>query len=82
MTYLSLKYKYGITYDTYVAMSEAQDNKCAICGAISDSLCVDHDHKTAKIRGLLCNRCNTALRMLGDDIETIRKAEEYLMKPS
>jgi hypothetical protein len=42
---------------------EAQKGKCAICGRIpgKQPLCLDHDHKTNRIRGLLCNSCNVKL---------------------
>ena len=40
--------------------------------------CVDHDHKTNKIRGLLCNSCNRGLGYFRDDIRMVRKAAKYL----
>lgn len=46
-------------------MLEGQGGGCAICGATEagagKSFHVDHCHETNKIRGLLCNRCNTHL---------------------
>lgn len=34
-----------------------QDGRCALCGR-PDRLVVDHDHQTALVRSLLCQRCN------------------------
>ena len=43
-------------------------------------LYVDHCHKTGKIRGLLCNSCNTALGLLKDDISLFKRSIDYLNK--
>jgi hypothetical protein len=53
----------GITDDDYEALLAAQGGGCAICGNPPKTrrLHVDHDHKTGKVRGLLCHRCNRAL---------------------
>lgn len=53
---------------------------CEICGDKSTRkyLAVDHDHKTGKIRGMLCDHCNTALGKFKDDINIIHKAIKYL----
>jgi hypothetical protein len=81
-----LKRKFGITLDAYNRLLEAQDGKCAICGAKPKDrphhrkLAVDHDHKTKKIRGLLCFHCNTGLGNLRDDPELLLKAVEYLKR--
>lgn len=56
----ALKAKYGITLDQYDGMVKKQDGKCAICFRIR-KLVVDHDHKTGKMRKLLCAACNTRL---------------------
>ena len=47
-------------YDRLIA---AQRGVCAICGAPPKTrrLHIDHDHRTGKVRGLLCQRCNRAL---------------------
>lgn len=58
-------------------------NKCEVC--FSDGrICLDHDHKTLKFRGWLCEPCNTALGRVRDNPETLRKLAEYLeqRKPS
>ena len=63
--YRSLLKLYGITKEEYEKMLEEHLNKCAICGKeakdCAKGLCVDHDHVTGKIRGLLCMRCNSSL---------------------
>jgi hypothetical protein len=58
---------------------------CDICGQPENykgrkRLSVDHCHKTLKIRGLVCNRCNVLLGMSLDNPETLLKAVAYLGK--
>jgi hypothetical protein len=45
----------------YIDLYETSNGACAICGTASDKLCVDHDHDTGRIRGLLCDGCNMGL---------------------
>jgi len=77
-------YNYGITEEQYQAMLEAQGNACAICGSTEwpgarpGSPCVDHDHATGKVRGLLCGHCNSGLGHFRDDQERLRAAIRYL----
>jgi hypothetical protein len=72
--------KYGLTIKQYEAMLEEQGNRCAICHRASDKpLCVDHNHATGKVRGLLCWHCNIALGKLQDDPEVVRAALDYLV---
>jgi len=77
----------GITVQTYNEMLERIDNKCEICGneetrknpdGRTTRLCIDHCHKTEKIRGMLCHSCNTGIGKFKDDIELLQKAIEYL----
>lgn len=57
--------KFGMTMEQYKAMETEQGGKCKICGKPPSGrytvLSVDHDHKTNKVRGLLCMRCNAEL---------------------
>lgn len=75
--------RFGLTLDDYVSMMDEQKGCCLVCGGSLDSgakqsPCVDHDHNTGKVRGLLCNRCNRGIGMLGDNYESVLKAAEYL----
>ena len=53
----------GVDDDRYAEMLRAQNGGCAICGNPPKTrrLDVDHDHRTGRVRGLLCHRCNRAL---------------------
>lgn len=76
-------YVYGVSNQRFTMMLEAQRNRCAIClNEFSDQrkLCVDHDHTTNRIRGLLCQTCNKALGMLGDTYESVKRAMNYLQR--
>jgi hypothetical protein len=79
----NLKNKYGITLADYDEMFEAQGGVCAICGKPQQShngrrLDVDHDHKTGKVRGLLCNKCNTVIGLIYEDHDILLKAATYI----
>lgn len=81
----SLKRRYGISSEEYLAMLEQQGNKCAICEIdqciTGRAFAVDHDHTTKQIRGLLCSACNTGLGMFKDNTKLLQQASEYLNKP-
>lgn len=60
------KYRYGMPEGEYDAMLARQGGTCAICHVLPEKsgkgvLHIDHDHATGTVRGLLCNRCNSAL---------------------
>lgn len=77
-----LEYYYGITIDIYNKLYDLQGGKCAICGKhqseLDKRLYVDHDHDTKTVRGLLCQKCNSALGMFNDRLDLVRKAVVYL----
>jgi len=78
-----LKYSYGITLEDYNEMLAIQNGVCAICNQSCTTgrrLCVDHDHKTGKVRGLLCNDCNSGIGKLKDSSEILKNAANYLDK--
>ena len=76
--------KYGILPEDYDQMYIEQEGKCAVCGTHQSSmkkkLVVDHCHKTGKVRGLLCNHCNSLLGFSRDNIATLNGAISYLKK--
>lgn len=76
---------YGITAEQYWAIYEIQGGRCYICQRASGKrrrLSVDHDHKTGKVRGLLCSPCNRdVLGHLRDSIEALQRAVTYLTDP-
>lgn len=75
-----LKNLYGITLEDYIDLYNQQDGKCANCN-LERATEVDHDKKTLEIRGILCMKCNTGIGLLGDTLEDIEKAVQYLSRP-
>jgi hypothetical protein len=77
-----LQRKYGLSYDEYLAMIDAQDGKCAICsyefGQKQGDAHVDHDHKTGEVRGILCNICNRGLGYFKDNEQSLINAANYI----
>ncbi len=77
--------KYGITSEQYDQMLQDQGGVCAVCQKDQSyrertNLYVDHYHQSGEIRGLLCQKCNTGIGMLGDDLDSLLKAVSYLEK--
>lgn len=86
----ALKLKYGITIEDYESIFANQNGKCAICNCEfvankqrgwggKKEPCVDHNHKTGKVRGILCRQCNLSLSMIENE-NFISKAQQYLAK--
>ena len=74
---------YGITVEQYDKLFDLQDGKCAICkssdtGRGDEWFCVDHDHSTGKVRGLLCNNCNRGLGLFKDSELILKSAKNYV----
>lgn len=76
--------KYGLTPESYLNILNKQNNGCAICKSKDskrnkvDGFIVDHNHRTGKVRGLLCDKCNKLLGAVNDDIEVLRRIKKYL----
>ncbi len=86
-----LKTNFGLTRDQYDAMHRAQSGLCGICGKPErqlgnhkqiKSLAVDHNHKTGKVRSLLCAKCNSGIGHFDDDITLFQAVIAYLKKHS
>jgi hypothetical protein len=78
-----LKRKYAITPEEYGDLLLAQNNCCAICKIDKHNgknWHVDHDHKTGRVRGILCNHCNCMLGYSKDNQDTLAKAILYLSR--
>ncbi len=80
-----LKRSFGMSLEEYEDKLKNQNNRCAICNSENSFdkwgvLAVDHDHKTGKIRDLLCFKCNTILGSVNDNPLILQKAINYLIK--
>lgn len=83
-----IKRNYGLAPHEYEELLCMCDAKCMVCGMSAREhkattgtfLCVDHDHETGKVRGLLCRECNAAIGKLQEDPELVLKAYHYLTK--
>lgn len=84
-----LKSKYGINLEFYNKMYREQGGRCAnkACDMEFDATArskrphVDHDHKTLKIRGLLCQNCNIGIGCFKDNPSVLVGAAAYLQQP-
>jgi hypothetical protein len=84
----NLRVKFDLTETEYQQLLKSQQGVCAICGQPETKilrgfllqLCVDHDHDTGVIRGLLCNACNVGLGYFKDKIDSLSQAIVYLSK--
>lgn len=84
----NLRRLYNITLSDYQLLLKKQNGKCEICerhetiklrGKVKN-LAVDHDHKSGKVRGLLCSACNRAIGYFGEDIKVLESALIYLKR--
>jgi hypothetical protein len=75
----NLKRRYGVSLEIFEAILAAQGNVCAVCKMPDKVFCLDHNHKTLKIRGVVCLNCN--LRVIGgarDQDHKLINAAEYV----
>ena len=80
--YYSLKALYGLSAELYKEMLAQQNSSCKICKThenhLKRKLFVDHCHETGKVRGLLCQYCNTMLGNAKDNVLVLQSAINYL----
>lgn len=80
--------KYGITLEDYENKLKEQDGCCSICGSKDPCnrskkkqyFCIDHDHATGKVRGLLCGLCNSALGFVREQEEILNNMILYIQR--
>jgi len=76
---------YGVSADDVDDMMDAQNGRCAICGAKPSRLAsmhIDHDHEHGHLRGMLCLSCNQGLGQFRDDPALLLRAIVYLRQRS
>lgn len=74
-----LKKRFGISESEYLKKLRDQMYLCDVCRLPNGkTLAVDHDHKTGKLRSLLCSHCNIGLGCFKDSPELLRAAASYL----
>lgn len=73
-------HNHGMTELHFGMLMYEQNHACAICYTPFEGIriCVDHDHKTGRLRSLLCNNCNSGLGQFKDDPERLSSAINYL----
>ena len=84
--------KYGVDKDEWYWMLKEQDHRCKICRKVMSNewaldkrkgrhrteIFVDHNHRTGRVRGLLCHSCNTVIGHAKDDVSILNSAIVYL----
>jgi len=79
--------RYKLTQENYLSLYNTQKGCCAICGEFielnstkrhNNTVNIDHNHKTKKVRGLLCGNCNVGLGCFKDSPERLQSAIRYL----
>lgn len=70
---------FGMELGDYDKMLTAQNGVCAICKKppLTKPLNVDHCHKSGKVRGLLCVKCNTHLGFVEKHLGAITSYLRY-----
>jgi hypothetical protein len=76
---------YGITADEFDAKIKAQSNLCPIGlhhfdppGQSQFAPCMDHDHVTGELRGVICRHHNRAIGFFKDNTAELQSAIAYL----
>lgn len=68
--------RYGLTVDELNELLAI--GECEVCGRTDVRFCIDHDHETGKVRGMLCDGCNKALGHARDNVEVLEGLITYL----
>jgi hypothetical protein len=76
--------RYGVASPDEALKLWTEASSCKICGIHVEGFhkTLDHDHKTGRIRGVLCRKCNTVLGLVSDDSGRLRKLADYIDEAS
>lgn len=81
----NLRNNYQLSPEDFNDLWTKQNGKCGVCsvklsprGRSSDSVCVDHNHGSGEVRGLLCRACNHGIGNLKDCPDVLEAAARYL----
>ena len=76
------KLRYGLSEKEFLTLYKSQAGCCAICytplAVSGKDTHIDHSHTTGKVRGLLCNNCNTGIGKFNENIAALRRAVFYI----
>jgi hypothetical protein len=70
--------KYKISKEDYESLNKGY---CTICKRTKNRLCVDHNHLTGQVRGLVCHNCNSYLGVIERDPTVLERIKDYLCLP-
>ena len=79
----NLKKNFNLTLNEFDEMLKNQNDKCVICNSnftILKKPCVDHDHETNQVRELLCQKCNTVVGFVYEDLNIVNNLYNYIKK--
>lgn len=74
----SLRRKYGLTVEEYESILRGQGGVCLICKTVEKRFVVDHDHKTGRVRGILCHNCNLVIGHAKESVAILNRAAKYI----
>lgn len=77
--------KYNLSRDDFIKLWDVQLGRCPICHKKFSKkryACIDHDHETWKVRGLLCSFCNYELGVIHENLAWLDGAADYLRRPT
>lgn len=77
---MRLKHAYNLTVAQFEQMCARGCHICGVKTNLRRRFNVDHDHRTGRVRGVLCDRCNLVLGKIQDSPELLAKMINYLME--
>lgn len=80
----SAEHRVGVPQGTHLTLWEQQQGRCLCCQDSFQNMAsqraphLDHCHETGRVRGLLCNRCNTSLGLIQESRERALALVDYI----